>query len=185
MGVPCKQFQINSSAFLQLLLSPLRAPLISVSLKSNFHEVSLRVRRPWRFTDKAIKGLETFGQYDVRTTTMKKLILLLFITLASVSIVQPIRFICAVEQRYEARCLASSNGRFAIQLTQQRYLPVNPVNNRNQSTNPSNTTPRRARLLRRGDFPATRDIERIEIDGRSLTTLVINATVDVAGCKLD
>jgi len=61
------------------------------------------------------------------------------------------------------------NGRFAIQLTSNATLPVSPVNNRNQPTYPSNTTDT-TRTVTAGEviFLRPRDIERIEIDGRSL-----------------
>src|SRR5882724_11188762 len=61
------------------------------------------------------------------------------------------------------------NGRFAIELTSNATLPVNPLNNRNQSTNPSNTTAT-TRTVSAGEviFLRPRDIDRIEIDGRSL-----------------
>jgi hypothetical protein len=100
---------------------------------------------------------------------MKKLILLLFITLASVSIASADTIYLRGGTTLRGTVLGFINGRFAVQLTSNATLPVNPANNRNQSTNPSTTTAT-TRTVIAGEviFLRPRDIDRIEIDGRSL-----------------
>src|SRR5207247_10028108 len=74
------------------------------------------------------------------------------------------------------------NALYAIQLTANATLTINPSNNRNQSNFPSNTTAT-TRNVTAGEviFLRPRDIERIEIDGRSLDDARYQTrTVDVA-----
>ncbi|HLN98523.1 MAG TPA: LecA/PA-IL family lectin [Pyrinomonadaceae bacterium] len=94
---------------------------------------------------------------------MKKLILVLLITLASVSIAAADTIYLRSGATLRGNVLGFINGRFAIELTSSATLPVNPANNRSQST--SNT-----RTVSAGEviFLRPRDIDRIEIDGRSL-----------------
>jgi hypothetical protein len=113
---------------------------------------------------------------------MKRLVLVLFITLASVSIVSADTIYLRGGTTLRGTVLGFINGRFAVQLTSNATLPVNPANNRNQSTYPSNTTGT-TRAVRAGEviFLRPRDIERIEIDGRSLDDARYQTrTVDVS-----
>ena len=71
---------------------------------------------------------------------MKKLILLLFITLAAVSIASADTIYLRGGTTLRGTVLGFTNGRFAIQLTSSATLPISPASNRNQSTYPSNTT---------------------------------------------
>jgi hypothetical protein len=106
----------------------------------------------------------------------------LFITLASVSIVSADTIYLRGGTTLRGTVLGFINGRFAVQLTSNATLPVNPANNRNQSTYPSNTTGT-TRTVRAGEviFLRPRDIERIEIDGRSLDDARYQTrTVDVS-----
>jgi len=100
---------------------------------------------------------------------MKKLVLVLLMILGSVSIAAADTIYLRGGTTLRGTVLGFINGRFAIQLTSNATLPVNPVNNRNQSTNPSNTTAT-TRTVIAGEviFLRPRDIDRIEIDGRSL-----------------
>ena len=100
---------------------------------------------------------------------MKKLVLVLLMILGSVSIAAADTIYLRGGTTLRGTVLGFINGRFAIQLTSNATLPVNPVNNRNQSTNPSNTTTT-TRTVIAGEviFLRPRDIDRIEIDGRSL-----------------
>jgi hypothetical protein len=100
---------------------------------------------------------------------MKKLVLVLLMILGSVSIAAADTIYLRGGTTLRGTVLGFINGRFAIQLTSNATLPVNPVNNRNQPTNPSNTTAT-TRTVIAGEviFLRPRDIDRIEIDGRSL-----------------
>ena len=100
---------------------------------------------------------------------MKKLILLLFIALAAVSIASADTIYLRGGTTLRGTVLGFTNGRFAIQLTSSATLPISPASNRNQSTFPSNTTGT-TRNVSAGEviFLRPRDIDRIEIEGRSL-----------------
>ena len=106
---------------------------------------------------------------------MKKLVLVLFITLASVSIASADTIYLRGGTTLRGTVLGFINGRFAVQLTSNAILPVNPTNNRTQSS----TT----RTVSAGEviFLRPRDIDRIEIDGRSLDDARYQTrTVDVS-----
>lgn len=106
---------------------------------------------------------------------MKKLVLVLFITLASVSIASADTIYLRGGTTLRGTVLGFINGRFAVQLTSYAILPVNPTNNRTQSS----TT----RTVSAGEviFLRPRDIDRIEIDGRSLDDARYQTrTVDVS-----
>lgn len=92
---------------------------------------------------------------------MKKLILVLLILLGSVSIAAADTIYLRGGNTLRGNVLGFINGRFAIQLTSNGTLPVNP------NTRAGNNTPR---TVSAGEviFLRPRDIERIEIDGRSL-----------------
>lgn len=100
---------------------------------------------------------------------MKKLLLLLVILLGSVSIAAADTIYLRGGTSVRGNVLGFINGRFAIQLTANATIPVNPANNRTQSTYPSNSTAT-TRTVSAGEviFLRPRDIERVEIDGRSL-----------------
>jgi hypothetical protein len=100
--------------------------------------------------------------------TMKKLALVLLMILGSVSIAAADTIYLRGGTTLRGTVLGFINGRFAIQLTSNATLPVNPVNNRNQSTNPSTTATTRTVIAGEVIFLRPRDIDRIEIDGRSL-----------------
>jgi hypothetical protein len=106
---------------------------------------------------------------------MKKLALVFLITLASVSIASADTIYLRGGTTLRGTVLGFINGRFAIQLTSSATLPVNPTNNRTQSS----TT----RTVSAGEviFLRPRDIERIEIEGRSLDDARYQTrTVDVS-----
>ena len=96
---------------------------------------------------------------------MKKTILILLITLATVSLAAADTIYLRGGTTVRGTVLGFINGRFAIQLTAGATLPVRSNDNRNQ-TGSSGTT----RTVVAGEilFLRPRDIERIEIDGRSL-----------------
>src|SRR6185295_62498 len=97
--------------------------------------------------------------------TMKKLVLVLLIVLGSVSIAAADTIYLRGGTTLRGNVLGFINGRFAIELTSSATVPVNP-NNRSQTTNSTATT----RNVSAGEvvFLRPRDIERVEIDGRSL-----------------
>lgn len=92
---------------------------------------------------------------------MKRLVLVLLIVLGSVSIAAADTIYLRGGTTLRGNVLGFINGRFAIQLTSDATLPANP-NSRTQA----NVT----RTVRAGGvvFLRPRDIDRVEIDGRSL-----------------
>ncbi|MGH9931099.1 MAG: LecA/PA-IL family lectin, partial [Pyrinomonadaceae bacterium] len=98
-----------------------------------------------------------------------KLVLVLLIILGSISIAAADTIYLRGGTTLRGNVLGFINGRFAIQLTSSATLPLNPGNDRNQSTYPSNRTGT-TRTVSAGEviFLRPRDIDRIEIDGRSL-----------------
>src|SRR5437762_930554 len=121
-------------------------------------------------------------EFNFEGTTMKKLLLVLFIILGSVSIAAADTIYLRGGTTLRGNVLGFTNGRFAIQLTSNATLTINPSNDRNQSNFPSNTTAT-TRNVTAGEviFLRPRDIERIEIDGRSLDDARYQTrTVDVA-----
>ena len=101
----------------------------------------------------------------------------LLIVLGSISIAAADTIYLRGGSTLRGNVLGFINGRFAIQLTTNATLPVNP-NNRNQG-NTSGTT----RTVSAGEviFLRPRDIDRIEIDGRSLDDARYQTrTVDVS-----
>jgi len=109
---------------------------------------------------------------------MKKIIFALLITLAAISVATADTIYLRGGTALRGTVLGFINGRFAIQLTAGATLPVRSTDNRNQ-TNSSNTT----RTASAGEvvFLRPRDIERIEIDGRSLDDARYQTrTVDVS-----
>ena len=113
---------------------------------------------------------------------MKKLILLLLIALASASFASADTIYLRGGTTLRGTVLGFINGRFAIQLTSGAILPVNPANNRNQTTFPNDTTAT-TRTVSAGEviFLRPRDIDRIEIEGRSLDDARYQTrTVDVS-----
>src|SRR5882724_4017587 len=110
--------------------------------------------------------------------TMKKLVLVLLIVLGSVSIAAADTIYLRGGTTLRGNVLGFINGRFAIELTSSATVSVNP-NNRSQTTNSTATT----RVVSAGEviFLRPRDIERIEIDGRSLDDARYQTrTVDVS-----
>jgi hypothetical protein len=93
---------------------------------------------------------------------MKKFIFALLITLAAFSLVAADTITLRGGTTLRGNVLGFINGRFAVQLTAPATLPVRPTDNRNQT----GTT----RTVSAGEvvFLRPRDIERIEIEGRSL-----------------
>ncbi|MEP6569300.1 MAG: LecA/PA-IL family lectin [Acidobacteriota bacterium] len=113
---------------------------------------------------------------------MKKLVLVLFIILGSISIAAADTIYLRGGSTLRGNVLGFINGRFAIQLTANATVPINPSNTRNQSNFPSNTTAT-TRNVSAGEviFLRPRDIDRIEIDGRSLDDARYQThTVDVS-----
>lgn len=99
---------------------------------------------------------------------MKKLILVFMIVLGCVSIAAADTIYLRGGTSLRGNVLGFINGRFAIQLTANATIPVNPAGNRNQSTYPSSTSSTRTVMAGDVIFLRPREIDRIEIDGRSL-----------------
>ncbi|MDX6614038.1 MAG: hypothetical protein QOD75_3224 [Blastocatellia bacterium] len=109
---------------------------------------------------------------------MKKIILTLLIVLATASFAAADTIYLRGGTSVRGTVLGFINGRFAVRLTANATLPVNPTTNRNQ-TGESATT----RIVREGEviFLRPRDIDRIELDGRSLDDARYQTrTVDVS-----
>jgi len=96
---------------------------------------------------------------------MKKIILTLLLVLLTASVAAADTVYLRNGTALRGTVLGYINGRFALRLTASATLPVNPANNRNQ-TGESATT----RTVREGEviFLRPRDIDRIELEGRSL-----------------
>ena len=110
--------------------------------------------------------------------TMKRLVLVLLIVLGSVSIAVADTIVLRSGTTLRGNVLGFMNGRFAIQLTSNATVTINPGGNRNQTTTAGTT-----RNVMAGEvvFLRPRDIERIEIDGRSLDDARYQTrTVDVS-----
>jgi PA-IL-like protein len=109
---------------------------------------------------------------------MKKLVLALLIVLASLSIASADTIYLRGGTTLRGTVLGFINGRFAVQLTTSATLPVRPVNNTAQ---PSTTGATRTVSAGEVIFLRPRDIDRIEIDGRSLDEARYQTrTVDVS-----
>jgi len=95
---------------------------------------------------------------------MKKLVLVLFIVLGSISIAAADTIYLRGGTTLRGNVLGFINGRFAIQLTSNATLPVSSGNSR------TSTTSGATRIATAGEviFLRPRDIERVELDGRSL-----------------
>ena len=109
---------------------------------------------------------------------MKRLVLVLLIVLGSVSIAVADTIVLRSGTTLRGNVLGFMNGRFAIQLTSNATVTINPGGNRNQTTTAGTT-----RNVMAGEvvFLRPRDIERIEIDGRSLDDARYQTrTVDVS-----
>lgn len=105
---------------------------------------------------------------------MKKLILILFITLAAVSLASADTIYLRGGTTLRGTVLGFINGRFAVQITADATLPANP-NNRSQSSAPRTVSAGQVVFLR------PRDIDRVELDGRSLDDARYQTrTVDVS-----
>jgi hypothetical protein len=114
---------------------------------------------------------------------MKKLILVLMIILGCVSIAAADTVYLRGGTTLKGTVLGYINGRFAVQLSAGATLPVSPANNRNQNTYPNNNTTGTTRTVSAGEviFLRPRDIDRIELDGRSLDDARYQTrTVDVS-----
>jgi hypothetical protein len=110
---------------------------------------------------------------------MRKLILVLLIVLGSVSIAAADTIYLRGGTTLRGNVLGFINGRFAIQLTSNGTVPISPGNNRSANSNTTGTT----RNVSAGEvvFLRPRDIDRIEIDGRSLDDARYQTrTVDVS-----
>jgi hypothetical protein len=94
---------------------------------------------------------------------MKKLVLALLITLASVSIAAADTIYLRGGTTVRGTVLGFINGRFAIQVSTNTTLTINPPN-RSQTTAPTTRTISAGEVI----FLRPRDIDRIEIEGRSL-----------------
>src|SRR6185503_21209467 len=97
---------------------------------------------------------------------MKKLLLLSLILLGSFSLAAADTIYLRSGTQLRGNVLGFINGRFAIQLTSDATIPVNPSTNRNQTSTTTGST----RVVSAGEviFLRPRDIERVEIEGRSL-----------------
>jgi hypothetical protein len=104
---------------------------------------------------------------------MKKIILALLITLAAVHMAAADTIYLRGGTTLRGTVLGFINGRFAVQLSSTATLPARPGDSRNQTT----------RTVSAGTviFLRPRDIERLEIDGRSLDDARYQTrTVDVS-----
>ena len=109
---------------------------------------------------------------------MKKIVFVLLITLAAVSVAAADTIYLRNGSTVRGNVLGYINGRFAIQLTAPATLPVQSGNRASTESTSSMT-----RTVRQGEviFLRPREIDRIEIDGRSLDEARYQTrTVDVA-----
>jgi hypothetical protein len=109
---------------------------------------------------------------------MKKIFLALALTLATVSMAMADTVYLRGGTALRGTMLGLINGRIAFQLNQNATLPVRAPDNRGQGTMAQTT-----RSVRAGEviFLRPRDIERLEIDGRSLDEARYQTrTIDVA-----
>jgi hypothetical protein len=99
---------------------------------------------------------------------MKKIVFALLIMLAAVSMAAADTIYLRNGTTLRGNVLGYLNGRFAIQLTAPATLPVQSDNRAGTSTQP--TYSQTTRTVRQGEviFLRPRDIDHIEIDGRSL-----------------
>lgn len=95
---------------------------------------------------------------------MKKLLLVSLIILGSISIAAADTVYLRGGSMLRGNVLGFINGRFAIQLTSDATLPASPANNRSQTSTGAPRTVRAGEVV----FLRPRDIEKVEIDGRSL-----------------
>jgi hypothetical protein len=112
---------------------------------------------------------------------MKKIVFALLIMLAAVSIAAADTIYLRSGTTLRGNVLGYINGRFAIQLTAPATIPVRTDNRTSNSTEP--TYSQTTRTVRQGEviFLRPRDIDHIEIDGRSLDDARYQTqTVDVA-----
>jgi hypothetical protein len=112
---------------------------------------------------------------------MKKIVFALLITLAAVSIAAADTIYLRSGVTLRGNVLGYLNGRFVIQLTAPATLPVRTDNRTSNST--QSTSSQTTRTVRQGEviFLRPRDIDHIEIDGRSLDDARYQTqTVDVA-----
>ena len=96
---------------------------------------------------------------------MKKIILAFLITLATVSVAAADTIYLRNGTAVRGTVLGYINGRFAVRLSASATLPVSSPNNRSQTGTAAAT-----RMVNAGDviFLRPREIDRIEIEGRSL-----------------
>ena len=109
---------------------------------------------------------------------MKKLVFAFVITLAAVSVAAADTVYLRNGTALRGTLLGYINGRFAVRLTANATLPVSSANNRNQTGTAAST-----RTVTAGEvvFLRPRDIDRIEIEGRSLDDARYQTrTVDVS-----
>ncbi len=109
---------------------------------------------------------------------MKKLVFAFVITLAAVSVAAADTVYLRSGTALRGTVLGYINGRFAVRLTANATLPVSSANNRNQTGTAAST-----RTVTAGEvvFLRPRDIDRIEIEGRSLDDARYQTrTVDVS-----
>jgi len=109
---------------------------------------------------------------------MKKIIFAFLITFAAVSVAAADTIYLRSGTSLRGTVLGFINGRFAVRLTTNATLPVSSANNRDQTGTGAAT-----RTLTAGEviFLRPRDIERIEIEGRSLDDARYQTrTVDVS-----
>lgn len=99
---------------------------------------------------------------------MKKIVFALLLTFAAVSIAAADTIYLRGGTTIRGNVLGYINGRFAIQLTAPATIPVRTDNRTSTSTQP--TYSQTTRTVRQGEviFLRPREIDRIEIDGRSL-----------------
>jgi len=109
---------------------------------------------------------------------MKKIILALLLVLVTASFAAADTIVLRNGTSLRGTVLGFINGRFAVRLNAAATLPVNPGTNRNQTGAAAAT-----RVVREGDviFLRPRDIDRLEIDGRSIDDARYQTrTVDVS-----
>lgn len=108
---------------------------------------------------------------------MKKILLALLITLAAVTAAAADTVYLRGGTSLRGTLLGFVNGRFAFQLSQNATLPVRSADSRNTTSTQTTRTVRIGEVI----FLRPRDVERLEVDGRSLDDARYQTqTIDVA-----
>ena len=147
--------------------------------RSLSHTVLARDRlAPSGLRDAYVEHCRQVCAAERRKSDMRKIILALVIVLLTASFVAADTIYLRSGTALRGDVLGYINGRFAVRLTASATLLVNPANNRTQTAGSAST-----RTVAAGEviFLRPRDIDRIEIEGRSLDDARYQTrTVDVS-----